>query len=190
MLVINNTLRTLRISLAFLAVNGFLIFETASVRSASILKTPLDNGMETLTDFTKFLQACITPVALISGVGLLLLTITNRIGRVVDRIRNLVRELDNPGVRKEEIKKNQIPILLKRARLLKNSIAWLLIGMIASCLIIPLLFVMNLSRLDLKIVGDLLFVLSILSMLISFLYFFKDVLLSLNALALEASEYK
>ena len=190
MLVINNTLRTLRISLAFLAVNGFLIFETASVRSASILKTPLDNGMETLTDFTKFLQACITPVALISGVGLLLLTITNRIGRVVDRIRNLVRELDNPGVRNEEIKKNQIPILLKRARLLKNSIAWLLIGMIASCLIIPLLFVMNLSRLDLKIVGDLLFVLSILSMLISFLYFFKDVLLSLNALALEASEYK
>jgi Na+/melibiose symporter-like transporter len=145
--------------------------------------------METLTNFTKFLQACITPVALISGVGLLLLTITNRIGRVVDRIRNLVRELDTPDVKREEVKKDQILILLKRAKLLKNSIAWLLIGMISSCLIIPLLFFMNLFGTDLKLIGHLLFVVSILSMLISFFYFFKDVLQSLNALRLEASEY-
>jgi Na+/melibiose symporter-like transporter len=145
--------------------------------------------METLTNFTKFLQACITPVALISGVGLLLLTITHRIGRVVDRIRNLVRELDTPDVKREEVKKDQILILLKRAKLLKNSIAWLLIGMISSCLIIPLLFFMNLFGTDLKLIGHLLFVVSILSMLISFFYFFKDVLQSLNALRLEASEY-
>ena len=36
-------------------------------------------------NFIQFLQACITPVALISGVGLLLLTITNRLGRTIDR---------------------------------------------------------------------------------------------------------
>ena len=145
--------------------------------------------MEPLTDFTKFLQACITPVALISGVGLLLLTITNRLGRVVDRIRNLVRELDSPEVKRGEVKKDQIPILLTRARYLKNSIAWLLTGMISSCLIIPLLFIMNLIGTDLIHIGHLLFVVSILSMLVSLLYFFKDVLLSLNALRLEASEY-
>ncbi len=145
--------------------------------------------METLTNFTKFLQACITPVALISGVGLLLLTISNRIGRVVDRIRGLVGELDDPDVRREQIKLNQVKILLRRGRLLKNSIAWLLIGMISSCLIIPLLLVMNLVGTDLKMIGFLLFVISILSMLVSFLYFFKDVLLSLNAIRLEASEY-
>lgn len=146
-------------------------------------------NMETLTNFTKFLQACITPVALISGVGLLLLTITNRLGRVVDRIRNLVRELETPDVKREKIKRNQIPILLNRARFLKNSIAWLLTGMISSCLIIPLLFIMNLLKTDLLLAGHLLFVISILSMLVSFLYFFKDVLLSLNALKLEASDY-
>ena len=42
-------------------------------------------------NFIQFLQACITPVALISGVGLLLLTITNRLGRTIDRTRQLVR---------------------------------------------------------------------------------------------------
>ena len=51
--------------------------------------------MEALTIFIKFLQACITPVAMISGVGLLLLTITNRMARVVDRIRQLTKEADN-----------------------------------------------------------------------------------------------
>ncbi|MFN8211574.1 MAG: DUF2721 domain-containing protein [Bacteroidales bacterium] len=92
--------------------------------------------METLANFTKFLQACITPVALISGVGLLLLTITNRLGRVVDRVRHLVAELDQPSARREKIKKNEIKILLDRGRLLRNSIAWMLAGMISSCLII------------------------------------------------------
>ena len=145
--------------------------------------------METLTTFTKFLQACITPVALISGVGLLLLTITNRIGRVIDRIRHLVTELDNPDVKREKIKTNEIYILLERGRTLRNSIAWLLIGMIASCLIIPLLFIMSLLGTDLKIIGTLLFVISILSMLVSLFYFFKDVLASLHAIRLEASEY-
>jgi hypothetical protein len=148
-----------------------------------------EKQMETSTILIKFLQACITPVAMISGVGLLLLTITNRFGRVVDRTRQLVAELDIPNVRRGKIKVNQIQVFLKRGKLLKNSIAWLMIGMIASCLIIPLLFIMSLIGSDLKIIGYLLFVISIFSMLVSFLYFFKDVLLSLNAINLEASEY-
>lgn len=145
--------------------------------------------MEPSTTFIKFLQACITPVAMISGVGLLLLTITNRLGRVVDRTRHLVAELDRPDVKRERLKLNQIQIFLKRGKLLKNSIAWLMIGMIASCLIIPLLFIMSLIGTDLKIIGYLLFIISICSMLTSFSYFFKDVLLSLNAIKLEASEH-
>ena len=145
--------------------------------------------METLTNFTQFLQACITPVALISGVGLLLLTITNRIGRVVDRIRHLVAELDHPAVKREEIKVNEIHVLSRGGEILRNSIAWLLTGMISSCLIIPLLLIMSLFGTNLRLVGHLLFVTSILSLFVSLIYFFKDVLLSLNAVRLEASEY-
>jgi Protein of unknown function (DUF2721) len=39
------------------------------------------------------LQVAIGPVILISGVGLLLLTLTNRYGRTIDRSRLLVGEL-------------------------------------------------------------------------------------------------
>lgn len=145
--------------------------------------------MESSSLFIKFLQACITPVAMISGVGLLLLTITNRLGRVVDRTRQLVSELDNPEVKREKMKMNQIQIFMKRGKFLKYSIAWLLIGMIASCLIIPLLFIMNLTGTDLITVGYSLLIISIFSLLLSLIYFFKDVLLSLNAVKLEASDY-
>lgn len=145
--------------------------------------------METLTNFTQFLQSCITPVALISGVGLLLLTITNRMGRVVDRIRHLVTELDHPNVKREKIKKNEIQILAERGRILKNPIAWLLTGMISSCLIIPLLLIMSLFGTNLKLIGQTLFIISILSLFVSLIYFFKDVQVSLHAIKLEASEY-
>jgi hypothetical protein len=145
--------------------------------------------MDETMDFIKFLQACVTPVALISGIGLLLLTITNRFGRTIDRTRHLVAELDSGLPSNREVKINEIRILNRRSRLLRSSIAAIIISIIASSLIIPLLFLMILFDYDLKIYGYILFVLSILAIFISSIYFFLDVILSLKALHLEAREY-
>jgi hypothetical protein len=145
--------------------------------------------MDPLTVFIKFLQGCITPVAMISGVGLLLLTITNRMGRTIDRARQLIAELDKPDVKRKESKEVEILLFLDRSKLLRNSIAWIMIGMISSCLIIPLVFIMSFTDLDLRFLGYGFFLISVTSMLVSFIYFFKDVLLSLKAIKLEAIEY-
>jgi hypothetical protein len=145
--------------------------------------------MEASSIFIKFLQACITPVAMISGVGLLLLTITNRLGRTIDRTRFLVSELDHENVQRKESKQNEIKVLYKRSRFLRNSIAWIMVGMIASCLIIPLLFIMSFTTYDLRLIGYGLFLISITSMLISFVYFFRDILMGLHAIKLEAKDF-
>ena len=145
--------------------------------------------MEATLNYIKFLEACITPVALISGIGLLLLTITNRFARTIDRTRFLVADLDSGRTLKREVKTNEIKILNQRSRYLRSSIAAIIISIIASCLIIPLLFLMILFDYDLKMLGYIFFVLSILSVFISCIYFFLDVLLSLKALQLEAQEY-
>jgi len=42
----------------------------------------------------QILTASIAPVIVISGIGLLLLSITNRYGRAIDRVRLLARELE------------------------------------------------------------------------------------------------
>ena len=140
-------------------------------------------------EFIQFLQACITPVALISGVGLLLLTITNRLGRTIDRTRQLVAELNNGDVKNKDEKEREIKILFRRSLILRHSIAAMVISVISSSLIIPNLFLMILLEVDLRLVGYPLFVISILSILVSCIYFFMDVRLSLHALKLEASGY-
>lgn len=139
--------------------------------------------------FIQFLQACITPVALISGVGLLLLTITNRLGRTIDRTRQLVGELDDIHTSHKQEKEYEIKILYQRSRFLRISIGAMVVSVISSSLIIPLLFFMTLWGHDLRIMGYILFILSILSILLSSLYFFRDVILSLHALELEAGDY-
>lgn len=145
--------------------------------------------MEETRNFVTFLQSCITPVALISGVGLLLLTFTNRLGRTIDRTRQLITELDQPVVSNRPGIENQIRILYQRSKLLRNCIGTMLIGVICSSLIIPVLFIMILFNVDLRVIGYLLFIISIILILISTIYFFKDVMVSLHALKLEAKDY-
>ncbi|MFP4025162.1 MAG: DUF2721 domain-containing protein [Thiohalospira sp.] len=145
--------------------------------------------MESTDIYIEFLKSCITPVALISGVGLLLLTITNRFGRTIDRTRSLVAELDHDHIKRREAKKNEIKILYLRSKYLRTSIAAIAFSVIISSLIIPLLAIMQFFAYDLRIVGYFLFSLSILSILISTIYFFLDILLSLKALKLEATDY-
>lgn len=145
--------------------------------------------MDNSQSFILFLQSAITPVALISGVGLLLLTITNRLGRTIDRTRHLVTELDMQNVKRRGAKQHEIKVLYKRSRYLRTSIAFIIISVFSSSLIIPLLFVMNFTAYWLRVPGYLLFVISILSILVSSFYFFKDVVLSLKAIKLEAGEY-
>lgn len=49
--------------------------------------------MDALTSFLPSIQLAITPVILISGMGALMLTLTNRMGRIVDRTRALAGAL-------------------------------------------------------------------------------------------------
>lgn len=145
--------------------------------------------MQTIEQFVGFLQSCITPVALISGVGLLLLTFTNRFARTIDRTRQLIRELSEEEVKNVSIKEEEIKILHKRSSVLRLSIGSMIVSVISSSLIIPLLFFMFLFETDLRVIGYSLFVLSIFSILFSCIYFFRDILLSLKAVSLEARDF-
>jgi hypothetical protein len=49
-------------------------------------------SISSLQSLVPLLQASISPVTVISGVGMLLLSMTNRYGRVIDRVRHLIKE--------------------------------------------------------------------------------------------------
>jgi hypothetical protein len=134
------------------------------------------------------LQTAIGPVVVISGVGLLLLTMTNRLGRVVDRSRmlaNQVRETDD--VSKEPIRA-QLRILKHRAELIRRAIALAAFCVLFAAILIICLFITALFDVEVPWLVAALFILSMGSLIASLVYFIRDVNDSLTATKLEVGE--
>jgi len=129
-----------------------------------------------LEQLVPVLQLAIGPVILISGVGLLLLTLTNRFGRLLDRARLLHRE---PGA------KAQIDILHRRASILRLSIILAAITVLLVAVLILALFVAALFRLEAGWPIVVLFCVSLLALIGSMLAFIRDMNLALAAVRLE-----
>ncbi len=136
-------------------------------------------------DLLPILQVAIGPVILISGVGLLLLTMTNRFGRIIDRTRQLSRELRSAQSSERESALAQLDILLTRARIVRGAIAAASVSVLLAAVLIIVLFVSTLIGLSLAapVVG--LFASCLASLIGSLVLFIRDVNFSLKALRLE-----
>jgi hypothetical protein len=131
------------------------------------------------------LQVAIGPVILISGVGLLLLTLTNRFGRAVDRSRTLGREVREVGEAERRRLTSQVEILYRRARVIRLSIIMAAMSVLLAAFLIIVLFVAALTRLEGGFIIVLLFICCLLSLIVSLVAFIRDIQLSLHALKLE-----
>ena len=149
----------------------------------------LKNKVEATESLIKFLQSSISPIVLISGVGLLLLSLSNRLGRTTDKSRVIVKELRSTDTKFKERKLVQLKILYKRSKILRLSIVSISFSILTSSLIIPILLIMNLIDINLKVIGIFLFLLSVLGIIFSAILLFLDVTFSLKALDLEVKEY-
>ncbi len=145
--------------------------------------------MSATESFINFLHSSISPIALISGVGLILLSLTNRLGRTIDRSRMIIAEMENNQTEKVDKKRIELNILYKRSKILRNSIVSISFSILSSSLIIPVLLLMNLFHLDLEGLGIILFLFSITGIILSSVLLFIDVILTLKALELEVKDY-
>jgi uncharacterized protein DUF2721 len=131
------------------------------------------------------LQVSIGPVILISGVGLLLLTLTNRFGRAVDRSRALGREVREVGQAERQRLAGQVEILYRRAQVIRLSIIMAAVSLLLTAVLIIVLFVTALAKLEAGFVIVLLFVCCMASLIVSLVAFLRDIHLSLQALKLD-----
>lgn len=139
----------------------------------------------TLHDLIPVLQVSIGPVILISGVGLLLLSLTNRFGRAVDRSRQLIRELREADGEGRARLGGQVEILYRRARLIQVSIILQTISVLFAALLIITLFFTALVKWNSAVFISVLFMCCLASLLVSLITFMMDIRLSLKALKLE-----
>lgn len=139
-----------------------------------------------LEQLVPILQLAVGPVILISGVGLLLLTLTNRFGRMVDRSRVLVRELAaTPAGGWAENLREQLAILSRRAAILRLSIMLGATTVLLVGVLILVLFLGVLLQLKVAMLVALLFSVAILALIGSMLTFIQDMNLALAAARLD-----
>lgn len=138
-----------------------------------------------LQDLIPTLQIAIGPVILISGIGLLLLSMTNRFGRVIDRSRQLAHELRNatPDYRENLIP--QLDILLQRANIIRGAIALATVSVLLAALLIIVLFVSASLRAEGALLITSLFVACMACLIASLALVIADINISLKALKLE-----
>lgn len=131
------------------------------------------------------LQLAIGPVIVISGVGLILLSMTNRFGRVIDRSRNLAVSMRTAMEEEKEGFKLQIEILMRRAFILRRAIALASISLVLAAGLVIALFVVELLAIQAAFILGTLFVLCMGCLIVSLFYFIADINVSLSALKVE-----
>ena len=134
------------------------------------------------------LQTAIGPAIMISGVGLLLLTMTNRFGRITDRVRDLAADIPDSPLYRGTNRLQQLDILWRRARIVRLAITAAAVSALCSSLLIAALFLTALWRIDYAWLVGVLFAGSMLSLIFSLALFIRDINQSLLALRLELEQ--
>jgi hypothetical protein len=138
-----------------------------------------------ISELIPILQTAIGPVILISGVGLLILSMTNRLGRAIDRARSLAGKYPQTSSEFQTGVLEQIKTIWQRAKILRVAIGLASLSVLLAVILIITLFLTALLHLEIAwlVSGEFIGCLgSLIGALIAFLY---DIQLSLEALKVE-----
>ena len=134
------------------------------------------------------IQLAITPVILITGLGSLMLSMTNRLGRIIDRTRiqaGQVQAAKDDGRAHIEA---QLRILYRRAGLVRRAVMFNTLSMFTSGLLVVVIFVSALVGMETGPLILALFMGAIGCLLTALGYFLTDINLALKALGLEVEK--
>lgn len=143
-----------------------------------------------VTQLVGILSASIAPVIVISGVGLLVLSMTNRHSRVIDRARELTKDLEGlDEAPRRELLVGQLQIFYRRARILRMAIILSAISILFVGLTVFSLFAAQVLGVRADYVSVPSFGASLVALIGSLYFFIRDVSISLTALELEIFPY-
>lgn len=142
------------------------------------------------SSFLPVIQTAITPVILLSGVGALMLTLTNRMGRIVDRTRILAGQLREAAEADRAHVESQLNIMWRRAKLVRVAVTFAGLSMLLSCLLVIGIFVDVMADDDFGLQLVVAFLASAMCLIASLAAFLRDIWMSLWALRLEVDSVR
>jgi hypothetical protein len=129
------------------------------------------------------IQLALGPVFLLSGVGITLSMLTQRLSRIVDRARSLEdrRELTTDEGRLKVIDKD-LRVILRRTRYINSAIALCTTSALLTALVVTLLFASEFTRLGVGAIIAVMFVASMACLSTAFVMFLIEVRIATNTL--------
>jgi hypothetical protein len=121
------------------------------------------------------IQLSVAPVFLLSGIGVLLGVLTNRLVRIVDRARAFEEKFATASGDEADALRRRLKVLAKRARLINGSITLATISALLVAIVVALLFASAFVRFSLALPVAVLFVGSMFALVGALLAFLVEV---------------
>ena len=134
-------------------------------------------------DVAHLIQVALTPIFLISAIGVTLNVLTSRLARIVDRARAMEDILRRPDyVHDGRDLHGVLGVLARRARYINAAITFITLSALFIALVVVMLFVNAFLRLDLSAFIACMFILSMVSLCAALLAFLIEVRIATNTL--------
>ena len=147
------------------------------------------DGIE-VVDIAHAIELAVAPVFLLSGIGVFLGVLTNRLARIVDRARKVEEGLRQAAAASAEESRRQLQVAARRARLINVSITLSTIAALLVALVIALLFASTFVPINLAGPVAVLFVLAMGALVGALLSFLLEVRIAIAALRIGPREKK
>jgi membrane glycosyltransferase len=128
------------------------------------------------------IRLAVAPVFLLSGVGVMLTVLTNRLARAVDRARAHEARVQGASPAEQPEVHQALSVLARRARLLSYAIAQCTVCALLVSLVVVTLFVGAFLKSDISGTIAALFIIAMLSFIGAMLCFLREVFVATQAL--------
>lgn len=140
-------------------------------------------------DIAHLIQVALTPIFLISAIGVTLNVLTSRLARIVDRARAMEERLLRPDyVQDGRDLHSQLKILARRSRWINASITLITLSALFIALVVVMLFVNAFLRWELSVFIACMFILSMLTLAAALLAFLIEVRIATITLRIGIAE--
>ncbi len=134
-------------------------------------------------DIAHLIQVALTPIFLISAIGVTLSVLTSRLARIVDRARAMEQILRRPDHQDDgRDLHGALGVLARRARCINAAITLITLSALFIALVVVMLFVGAFLRWNLSAFIACMFILSMLSLCAALLAFLIEVRIATNTL--------
>ena len=135
-----------------------------------------------VVDIAHAIQLALAPVFLLSGIGVMLGVLTNRLARIVDRARKVedsLRQATAPNIPEA---RGQLRVASRRARFMNASITLCTIAALLIALVVALLFASTFVPISLAVYVAALFVVAMMALVGALVSFLIEVRIATAAL--------